>query len=169
MNNTIQKLKEVDLLDEFKSAMEILVKETTKPQIEWDVGELNCDGLSYNPDDYENFHDALISGEYKDKHEEYLKELSYVSLHPASGNTETFKSFYCDDYHDDYQMSGLDFGCVSWNPYLNLKGAYEFEGYNEDDSKEYYDYLDEVTDISFSCFHGKTPQEILTILNEDTD
>lgn len=161
MNDTIQKLKEVDLFDEFKSAMEILVRETTKPQIEWDTGELNCDGLSYNPDDYANFHDSCQDGYYKDKQEEYLNDLNIISLHPASDNTEYFKSGYSDSYHDDCQMNGLDFGYISWNPYLNIKKAYDF-----DNSKAYYDYLDKVTDITFSCFHGKTPQEILTILNE---
>ena len=166
MNNTIRRLKELDLFDEFKSAMEILVRETSKPQIEWDYSELNCDGLRYCPVFYRDFHDACKDGFYENLHQEYLDDLDRVSLKPASDNTKTFKSFYSNSYHDDYQMSGLDFGCIEWNPYLNLKRAYEFEGYNEDNSKAYYDYIDEVTDISFCECYGKTPQEILTILNE---
>ena len=166
MINTIQKIKEVDLFDEFKSAMEILVRETNKPQIEWDDGELNCDGLKYNPDFYRDIHINHVKGYYKDKNEEYLSDLALCVLEPASNHTETFKSFYSNSYKDDCEMSGLDFGCVKWNPYLNLKNAYEFEGYNQDDSTKYYEYINKLTDISFSCFHGKTPQEILNILNE---
>ena len=167
LEETIKELKEVDLFDEFKSAMEIIVTETSKPQIEWDDGELNCDGLKYNPDDYRNFYENKKEGYYDDKPDEYLEDSSaFVGLELASSNTETYKSFYCDSYHDDCKISGLDFGCITWNPYLELRGAYDFDGYNENDSTAYYDYINKVTDISFSCFHGKTPQQILDILNE---
>lgn len=46
--------------------------------------------------------------------------------------------------NDDYQMSGEEFRVV----------------------KSYNENLDEVTDISFSCFKGMTPKQILDILNE---
>ena len=163
--DTIQKLKEVGLFDNFKKAMKILVEETNKERFEWGDEELNSAGLTYNPQEYEEIHDSWISKEYEHE-DDYYVDLDSVSLQNASENTETFKSFYCDTYHYDYRMSGLDFGCVKWNMYDNLKGAWEFEGYDEEDSTKYYEYINKVTDISFSCFYGKTPQEILDILNE---
>lgn len=140
---TIQKLKKADLFYTLKSAMEIVIKQTRKPQSEWDILELNCNGLKYNHAEYMVIHKRWIANEYASKND-YFKDLDSISLKNASENSETFKSFYSDD---DCKMSGLDFGCIKWNLYFILKGVKYFEGD--------YDFIKELTDISFSCLVEK--------------
>ena len=143
MNNTIQQLKEVGLFDDFKKAMEILVEETDKPKHKWDNNKLNLNGLKYNHESYD----------YDRWSKEYF---------------ETFKVYYSDD---DFKMSGLDFGCIKWNLHLKLKEEGDFATYDsyirgdfEYDLYSHDEYINEVTDISFSCFRSKTPRGILNVI-----
>lgn len=164
--NTIQRLKELGLFDNFKKAMEILVEETDKPQHKWDNNKLNLNGLKHKPE------------LYRFKSEEYPDINYYWNMDPASLNTateyfEAFKPFYSDN---DEKMSGLDFGCIKWNPHLKLKEADNFATYDsyikgefEYDFYSHYQYIKKVIDISFSCFYGKTPKEILDILDNFID
>ena len=57
---TIQKLKELNIFDDFKKAIGILVEETKKPQIEWDLDKLNRDGLKVK-DGYGWYPEAYIN------------------------------------------------------------------------------------------------------------
>lgn len=132
MKDTIEKLIKLGLFDNFKKAMEILVKETDKPRTEWDINKLNFEGLKY-----------------KD-------EYSWV---PESRINDRDCRYGC-------QNCGLNFGCVEWHLYRFYKGPKHFEGYNENNSTKYDEYYNKFTNINFSCFYGKTPQEILDIIEK---
>lgn len=132
ITETIQKLKEVEVFDEFKKSIEIILEETSKPQIDWDINKLNCGGLEY---DYN----------YGWIPEAHIKDRDCV--------------YGC-------QKCGLSFGCIKWHLYTYAKGPRHFEGFNENDFTKYNEYDNKFSDINFSCFYGKTPQQILDILNE---
>lgn len=158
---TIKKLKEVGLFDDFKKAMEILVEETKKQQIEWDIKKLNFNGLKHNHETY-----RWKLERYPDLKYEY--DVDLAELKTASEYFETFKVYYSDD---DFKMSGLDFGCIKWNLHTILKKEDNFATYDsyikgefEYDFYSHYEYINKVTDISFSCFRSKTPREILNVI-----
>ena len=92
--DTIQKLKELDLFTTFKFAMEVIVKETNKPQ--WDVGVLTKYGLVYNDQ-------ASIDYYY----EEYLDNLKNVR-----SASKYIRGIICN--HKQYHVYGLTFGSIRW-------------------------------------------------------
>ena len=163
IKDTIEKLKEVDLFYDFKDAIKIIVNETSKPQADWDDSNLNCQGIRYQPEHYlEILHDCLESWEagiYKSK-DEYDLNLRELTVGTATIGSEEYKSEYCTDFYPDCDFEGLEFGVVNWNPVRIVKGSYCFG-----DQDDYEDYIKELNNLSFSCFHGLMPSEILSILS----
>lgn len=188
MKKTIKEMINLGLYTYFYSSMQTLVENNNKPQEECDNKEFNSNGLEYNYNDYKEMKEAYDNGELDE-----IEEVKYFQLggiHRSRYNKETFKSDYYNGYKRDFMIDGLDFGFVIWNPRSILKkyndfikkeesvdvlpnyemGDYYYENdLNDDDNKyskgDYYNYIERVLNVDYSCFYGMLPKQILDILN----
>ena len=170
MNDTITKLIKLGLYNEFKSAMEIIASEIVKLESEWDKDALNTETLNYDSSKIYNIELNFRAGNYGNNKQIYLNDLEDSHLHPDA-YYEKNKQKYLNDLEDNYlqpargysisEVNGISFGVIRWNPWNRLKGRNNFFS-----TKDYDEYMEKVESIDFYCFHGKTPQEILDILDK---
>ena len=152
MNTTIQetltRLKEFDLFIMFKYAMEQIVKETSQPQQWWWESNLSKYGLAYHHHEFTAIWQAMEKGIYDD----FLDDLTDFDVKPATSNLKYSRSYFRSK-NVVYYIMGLDFGCIKWNPRSYLD--------------EYYPAKIEfvANKISYECFFGMTPKQILESIN----
>ena len=126
--------------------MEIIVKETSKPQDEWDEDTLHKYNLKYNNCDYNSVTYVKNKGFYYYM-DEYLEDLRQAGCLPASEYVE-YRIFKGKEYF----INGLKFGSIKWNLY-----SLQFQDNDEEDIKA-------ISKISYDCFYGMTASQILHIL-----
>lgn len=140
MKDTIEKLKDLNLLHIFELAIEIIAREIIELESEWNITRLNSIGLHYNPKKTQTIkenrpiHNTI-------NNQKYYNDLEDIYLQPAK------------EYYTISKINGISFGVISWHPEKKLKGRNNFFS-----TEDYDEYMKKVKSIDYSCFHGKTPQ-----------